>query len=76
MKGNRSVSDGPEEMDMANLFLSWDEAKGEQLPHYCVSCGAPATEWADWRVCNSRHLVFSIQHTYVDVVLPVCPQHR
>lgn len=61
---------------MANLFLSWDEAKGEQLPHYCVSCGAPAAEWADWRLCHTRQHVFSIEYTYVDVAMPVCPEHR
>ena len=61
---------------MADLFLSWEEAQGELLPHYCVSCAAPATEWADWRICNARHRVFSIDYTYVDVTLPVCPKHR
>jgi hypothetical protein len=61
---------------MADLFLTWDELQGEQLPHYCVSCAAPATEWADWRICQSRHRVFSIDYTYVDVTLPVCPSHR
>lgn len=61
---------------MADLFLTWDEAQGEQLPHYCVSCAAPATEWADWRICKSQNRIFSIHYTYVDVTLPVCPQHR
>lgn len=61
---------------MADLFLTWDEAQGEQLPHYCVSCAAPATEWADWRVTKTDQRIFSIQYTHVDVTLPVCPQHR
>jgi hypothetical protein len=61
---------------MADLFLSWDEAQGENLPHYCVSCAAPATEWADWRICKTQNHIFSIQYTYVDVTLPVCPEHR
>jgi hypothetical protein len=61
---------------MADLFLTWDEAQGEQLPHYCVSCARPATEWADWRICKTEHHVFSIQTTHINVTLPVCPQHR
>jgi hypothetical protein len=61
---------------MADLFLTWEEAQGEQLPHYCVSCAQPATEWADWRICHSRHRVFSIEYTHIDVTLPVCPRHR
>jgi hypothetical protein len=61
---------------MADLFLTWDEARGEQLPHYCVSCAAPATEWADWRICQTQYLFLSTRYTYVDVTLPVCPQHR
>lgn len=61
---------------MADLFLTWEEAQGERLPHYCVSCAAPATDWADWRICKTQHRVFSHDYTYVDVTLPVCPEHR
>lgn len=61
---------------MADLFLTWEEAQGERLPHFCVSCAAPATEWADWRISKSRHGVFSDRDRFVDVTLPVCPQHR
>lgn len=61
---------------MADLFLTWDEAQGEQLPHYCVSCAAPATEWADWRICQTRYELLCNRYTNVDVTLPVCPRHR
>ncbi len=61
---------------MAELFLTWDEAQREDLPHYCVCCAVPATEWADWQICQSSHHMFSHRYTYVDVALPVCPQHR
>ncbi len=61
---------------MAELFLTWEEAQDEQLPHFCVSCARPATDWADWRICHARHGLFSSDYTFVDVTLPVCPQHR
>jgi hypothetical protein len=61
---------------MADLFLTWDEAQGELLPHYCVSCAAPATEWADWRISKARLHIFTTHCQYVNVTLPVCPEHR
>ncbi len=61
---------------MADIFLTWEEAQGELLPHVCVCCAEPATEWADWQICHAQARLLSVLYTYVDVTLPVCPRHR